>query len=116
MILYRALHLANLDFDRPDAIGKHWTFDYDKAYPYGSKKQIDFYYIYVANVHIDSVCFEETKNAPVKSEREIVLLQNSIIDIIRIDKVTILPVKKRKGKFVFTKQIETVNGQFKTIV
>lgn len=117
IMLYRALKLSQLNVLNPASLGLCWTSDYDKAFPYGYKRNIDSYHIYVAKV--SSGCIDEGKTALMSQgefslEREVVLKPGVDIEVIRIDQVTIFPPIRIGEGWKFKKEVQTININFKT--
>ncbi len=117
IILYRALKIDDKTHPELDKMGICWTSDWNQAFPYGYKQQIDTYYIYTAKVKDN--CIDETATALVSGaqfnyEREVVLKPDVEIGIITIKKITILPAVKKEEGWVFNKEVQRINTNFKS--
>jgi len=117
IILYRALKL-NINLKNITKIGIYWTQDWNKAFPYGYKQQIDDYYIYTAKIPHSCIDIAETAikaDGTFSYEREVVLKPNEEIEIIRIEHIKLFAPMRQNKDWIFKKEIQLINTNFKVI-
>lgn len=105
--IYRALKLNDANYPQLEKMGICWTTDFRKAFPYGYKQVIDFYYIYTGLIEQECINQEATNNCLFTYEREVVLFENSIINMTSIELIKIQPVQKIEDDWIFS----TVNSR-----
>ena len=119
IILFRGLRLDESDTCFRKELGRHWTFQHDQAFPYGGNGTREYYFIYYAEVPLESVDWELTREKTLGDfsyEKEVVLKFGSKIYLKRIDKIKDLNVFARDNKWVYPKEIESVYYDSECIV
>lgn len=114
MIVYRAIKID--DTNNLNEIGIYWTSDWNKAYPYGYKGQIDDYYIYTANItqdYIDVAATAKKADESFSYEREIVLNKGIEITITRIEHVKLYAPMQTNNGWTYKKEILLTNTNYK---
>lgn len=116
MILYRALKIDGY-FPKPEKMGIYWTGDHNQAFPYGHKEQIDDYYIYTAKIahsSIDIAATAKMSYGMFSYEKEVVMKPNEEIEVIRIEWVKLFAPMKVNDVWLFKKETQLINTNFKT--
>jgi len=117
VIIYRALKL-NTSARDITKIGIYWTLDHNQAFPYGYKQQIDDYYIYTAKIPnncIDIAATAIKADGTFSYEKEVVLKPNEEIQVIRIEHIKLFAPMQHNKDWIFKKEIQLININFKVI-
>lgn len=109
---YRAIRLEKGDSPIKDYIGRYWTIDKNKAFPYGGKGTREYYYIYHATIPLKSIDWKLTLEHSIwehRHEKEVALKFDKHIKVNKIEKIKDLKPYSEGGKWHFPKEVEIVD-------
>lgn len=110
VILYRAIRLKADDSPLIECVGRYWTINKIKAFPYGGKGTREYYYIYHAIVPFKSINWKLTIKHSLwehRHEKEVALLFGRDIEVNKIEKIKDLkPYRLEGGGWKFPREVE----------